>query len=249
LISFLYSIDVAVFRWINETWSCPFLDQFFSYLTQFRHFEWPVLLWALYLLIWGKAKGRWLVFTVVITVLLTDQISAHLIKHLVERVRPCNALPGVLTPAGASSAFSFPSSHAANMGGSMLVLSRAFPIFTWLFTLIALLVGLSRVYLGLHYPSDVLSGYVLGIVIGWGVLKIITSRFKNANSSFTTKAPRHQERHLFSLNFKSFISSVFLVPSRLGGEKGFKMTDKRVQSNVVKSKPDLGKARGRKKRR
>jgi undecaprenyl-diphosphatase len=173
LTSFLYSIDVAGFRWINEAWSCPFLDHFFSYITQFHHFEWPVLLWALYLLVWGKAKGRWLVLTVVITVLLTDQISSHVIKYLVERVRPCNALPDVLTPMGVSSAFSFPSSHAANMGGSMLVLSQAFPAFTWLFALVALLVGLSRVYLGLHYPSDVLSGYLLGIAIGWGVLQAI----------------------------------------------------------------------------
>ena len=173
MIPFLYSIDVAVLRWINEAWSCPFLDKFFSFITDFRHFEWVVGLWALYLLVKGGAKGRWLVLTLALTVALTDQISAHFLKYLVERVRPCNALPGVLIPAGGSSAFSFPSSHATNMGGSMFVLSRAFPAWTWVFVLLALLVGLSRIYLGLHYPSDVLAGYGLGIFIGWAIWKII----------------------------------------------------------------------------
>ena len=98
-------------------------------------------------------------------------------------MRPCNALDGVLTPIGKSSAYSFPSSHAANMGASMLLLSLTFRRWAWAFGVIALLVGLSRIYLGLHYPSDVMGGYLLGMAIGylvWRVMEKIKKKTQNS---------------------------------------------------------------------
>ena len=159
--------DVALFFWINHGWSCPFLDSFFSFITNFRNFYIPLAFLFAYWLWKGGSSGRWLVLSLGLSILLADQTSSHLLKDLVERARPCNALDGVLTPAGKSSAYSFPSSHAANMGASMFLLSVYFRSWTWAFILIALLVGSSRIYLGLHYPSDVLGGFLLGIIFGF----------------------------------------------------------------------------------
>ncbi len=189
---------MAVFRWINEGWSSPLLDSFFSYITDFRNY-WVLIAALLAYWLWkGGEKGRWLVLSLILAVAISDQTASHVIKGLVERVRPCNALDGVLTPAGKSGAYSFPSSHAANMGSSMFLLSMAFPPYTWLFILIALLAGLSRVYLGLHYPSDVLGGYALGLLVGfsvwWGMEKvkyIFQSKKKiKSKITLTTKAQR-----------------------------------------------------------
>ena len=173
--SFLYSLDEGFFRWVNEGWSCSFLDGFFSYITDFHHtgILLVIVLFLLYQLIWGGARGRWAVLGLFVAVTLSDQGSSHVLKNWVQRIRPCNALPGVLTPVGGSDAFSFPSSHAANMGSSMLILARTFPDFKKLYITIAILVGLSRIYLGLHYPSDVLGGYIFGVGLGWLVWEII----------------------------------------------------------------------------
>ena len=165
-----------MFRWINEGWSNPLFDRFFSFITDIHPFYWVIIPFVVYWLVCGKTKGRWLVLSLFIGVLLSDQIASHVLKYMVERIRPCNALTGVLTPDGQSPSFSFPSSHAANMGSSMFLLSMAFKPWTPIFLIIAFLVGISRIYLGLHYPSDVLGGYVLGLLIGymvwWGIEKL-----------------------------------------------------------------------------
>jgi undecaprenyl-diphosphatase len=165
----LYRLDVVVFRWVNQGWSNPFLDKFFSFITNINHF-WPLITVLFLYLLWkGGAKGRWLVLSLIMAVVLSDQISTNVVKPLVERLRPCNALDGVLTPAGKSSAYSFTSTHATNIASSMLLLCLAFKPWRWLFVLIALLIGLSRIYLGLHYPSDILGGYALGALLGYSV--------------------------------------------------------------------------------
>lgn len=187
---FLYSLDVAVFRWIDRDWSNPALDSFFSFITDIHHFYWVLIPFFLYWLTLGKGKGRWLVLSLVVAVTLSDQLSAHVLKLWVERVRPCNALDAVLTPAGKSMAYSFPSSHAANMGSSMLLLSLTFRRWIPLFVVIALLVGLSRIYLGLHYPSDVLGGYAVGLLVGyvvWATIERLKMRFKDLDAQKNKK--------------------------------------------------------------
>lgn len=108
-----------------------------------------------------------------LTVLVADQVSSGLIKHLVERLRPThdpsleNAVHVINGYRGGL--YGFVSSHAANffaISTLMALVMRhrvvAISLFTW-----ALLQCYSRVYLGVHYPGDILGGIIVGVIVGW----------------------------------------------------------------------------------
>jgi undecaprenyl-diphosphatase len=165
--------DVGAFYWVNHGWSRPVLDVFFRFVTELKDYIVPAAALAVYLWIKKGSRGRLTLLTLALFVALADPISSRLIKHWVQRPRPCAALPGVLTPAGVRGTFSFPSSHAVNIGGAALIIALNFPSWSLPAFLLAALVGLSRVYLGLHYPSDVLVGYLIGGAIAWGCWRAV----------------------------------------------------------------------------
>jgi len=136
--------------------------------------SWVPLYMILLLFIIYKERPYRFIFTILfvtITVALCDQISV-LIKNLVERPRPthdpeiANLVHIVNNYRGGT--YGFVSSHAANVFGVATFLSNQFKHFRWsLFLFVwASIVAYSRVYLGVHYPLDIICGAVLGILIG-----------------------------------------------------------------------------------
>jgi undecaprenyl-diphosphatase len=98
---------------------------------------------------------------------LTDGVGA-LLKHLVERVRPCHALSGVHQLAGCGGTFSFPSNHALNTAAAAAFLQVLYPATGWISWPLVAVIGFSRVYVGGHYLTDVLGGWVVGGLLGAG---------------------------------------------------------------------------------
>jgi undecaprenyl-diphosphatase len=98
------------------------------------------------------------------------------LKEFFERLRPCNVLSDVLTPNGCNGTFSFPSNHALNNFAAAMFFYKLFPKLKLVLFITASLVAVSRVYLGLHYPSDILGGAIIGLAFGYifasGVLSI-----------------------------------------------------------------------------
>ncbi|OIP63887.1 MAG: phosphatase PAP2 family protein [Ignavibacteria bacterium CG2_30_36_16] len=164
---FLYSIDVTIFYFFNHTLSVGFLDKFFSIITNVNNWYIAYIILLGILLTKGGRQGRIAAAAVVLMIVVTDQLQHKVIKEIFERIRPCNALTDVLTPLGCNGTFSFPSNHATNNFAVAVLFYRIYPHLKLPLFIAASLIAISRVYLGLHYPSDILSGVLVGSAFGY----------------------------------------------------------------------------------
>lgn len=164
---FLYSIDLSVFYFFNHTISAPFLDKFFSVITNVNNWYITYVILLGISFVKGGTKGKVAVLGVILLIFVTDQTGYRLLKEFFARPRPCIALSDVITPLGCTGSFSFPSNHALNNFAVAMFFYRLFPKLKWILFITASLIALSRVYLGLHYPSDILGGAILGLAFGY----------------------------------------------------------------------------------
>ena len=166
MIDFLYSLDKAAFYFVNTILANPIFDAVMPPLTDWNK-SWIGLsifgvLWLLLVLKGGK-KGRVVGAMLVILIIFTDQISSHLLKPLFARPRPCHGMADhVRLLVDCGSGFSFPSSHAVNNSGFAFFMSYHYRRWTWGFAAYAFLMCISRVVVGVHYPSAVVGGALIG---------------------------------------------------------------------------------------
>ena len=164
---FLYSIDLAIFYFLNHTISTGFLDKFFSIITDVNKWYIAYLILAGIAFFKGGRRGKIAVIGLILMIIVTDQTGYRILKEYFMRVRPCNALSDVITPVGCAGAYSFPSNHALNNFAAAIFLMRLFPNYKWIFLMVAILISISRIYLGVHYPSDVIGGALIGAAFGY----------------------------------------------------------------------------------
>ena len=180
------NIDSDLFLFLNGLHT-NWLDKVMIAITQ-------MWVWApLYLLLiyWAvKQYGKrcwWIFLTIGIVVLCSDQLSAHVCKPLFQRLRPCynpDFQDLIYLPKGmAGGRYGFVSSHAANTFAMAAFLTAALRknrnwigivLYLWAF-----ISSYSRIYLGFHYPGDILCGALLGILIGlilWKVFQLLVVR-------------------------------------------------------------------------
>jgi undecaprenyl-diphosphatase len=176
----LQNLDSWLFSLLNG-WHCSLLD---PVMEAFSSRTWLIalLLVIFILVIWQGGKQRRLaLLMLLITLGVSDYVSSSIVKKSVKRSRPCNQIGAVhyldnnlgwvMTPAevGRSwkSSYSFPSSHAANGMAVALWLGFLFKRGRLWWLLLAFGIGYSRIYLGVHYPTDILGGFLLGGLLAW----------------------------------------------------------------------------------
>ena len=182
-------MDEALFLWINQGWSSsslqPLLDAFFGWVSQKPSFSHPLLLLILILLVkdWGRSGLR-LWFLLILFIGLGDMLG-NFLKHLLAQPRPCAEFPDtvrlVKEPYKVGCSFKprgMPSNHALNFFLTASFLGVALRSWKWgvVLGLVAFTVALSRIYLGVHYPSQVLAGAVVGSLLG-GLAALIVINF------------------------------------------------------------------------
>lgn len=190
--------DIAIMKFINVTIATPVLDKFFVYICDFRLWVWPLAIAVLGILWKGNMKARWMILLAIIAVALIDPTIYRILKPLVGRLRPCHdaALAWVRTVDGCGGRYSFPSSHAANFFGVAVVAGTFYRRARYFLYPLAALVAIGRVYLGVHYPSDVLGGAIFGTLIGLLVL-FLAKRFSQNRiaKSLQTKGDSSDEKN------------------------------------------------------
>jgi undecaprenyl-diphosphatase len=179
MLELLINWDKELFLLINTQWHNAFLDLVLPY---WRTKTTWIPLYILLLLVIGKDRGFktvWVLIVLGLTILLADQISSEWIKKVVERVRPCNdsSLANVRSLIPCGGGFSFTSSHATNHFALVMQLFLLFrmtwktsyfvALFVW-----AALIAYAQVYVGVHYPLDVLAGGFLGCILAWLVYQV-----------------------------------------------------------------------------
>lgn len=177
MLEFLFSLDRGIFIFLNNLGSEPW-DPFWFFIT--KQFNWiPIFLIILYLVFkhYGWRHALLILGMIALILFITDQTTNHFFKYRFERLRPSSnpALEGLIRAVHSSETFSFISGHASN---SMAVAFFLFAVlktrvkYVEIMFLWPLIFAYSRIYLGLHYPSDILAGYIWGILMALLVLQL-----------------------------------------------------------------------------
>ena len=171
MMEFLNGIDVSLFYFINKTLANPVFDVAMPFITEVKHWYIFYAFMILWLLIKGGSRGRTLAVLLIIFVFAADQ-SSNFIKEYIGRLRPCKTLPDVNLLVGCAGSFSLPSNHAVNNFGAAYLFANFLPRFKVLAYVIACMMGLSRVFVGVHYPFDIIVGALYGTLIAFLLIYI-----------------------------------------------------------------------------
>ena len=166
----LSDIDRSLFSFINQNLQNPFFDRVMPFITS----QTVLVFLPFVLVLWFREKKHLLpVLLAGLVAIAFADATGHIIKEIVMRQRPCSALENVHLLVGCGRSYSMPSNHAAN--------AFAFAMTTWfllrsrlslLFVAAAALIGISRVFVGVHYPSDVAAGALVGTAAAFGAMML-----------------------------------------------------------------------------
>jgi len=179
MLDFFQSVDMNMIKWIHQYFSNPLFDIFMPIITNKKNWTLPIIVLIFLLGFFSGPRGKIALTVLIISLSFTDAICAQILKPFFERIRPSHLNleeVNLLTSKGGK--WSMPSNHAANMFSLAIVLSYFYKKYKPLLFLLAILISFSRVYVGVHFPGDVIVGGFIGVFISsiflilWGKIKL-----------------------------------------------------------------------------
>jgi undecaprenyl-diphosphatase len=177
MIGLLKNIDSQLFIFLNGFHN-SFFDQVMWYISSITFWIPAYVILLAYLIFKNKKQSLYIVIAIALVILISDQVASGIIKPLAERLRPSQepSLEGLVHIINGykGGKFGFVSSHAANTFGLAMFLTLLFKnrIFSVCILAWAAIVSYSRIYLGVHYPGDIVGGVIIGLLAAWLVFKL-----------------------------------------------------------------------------
>ncbi len=175
----LISLDHKLFFILNTFASNIVFDLFFKFITDTHNLYLILIFSAVLFLINKKLEALKIIGVVILAMGFSDLLGGQLLKPFFHRLRPCHPtyfnegkhlfLEGANFLLGMKRGGSMPSNHAMNSFAFATVMTLYYPKNFFFYYSFAFLVAFSRIYVGVHYPSDVVCGTILGIIIGMSI--------------------------------------------------------------------------------
>lgn len=179
IIEHLGIIDFKLLIVLNQKISNNLFDLIMPIITNEDYWRIPILCLIIYLLFFSQKKGKIVLFLLIISLGINDYLCASIIKPSIARLRPSHEFLeyiNLLVPKGGK--WSMPSNHASNMFVLATIISTFYSKTKSIIFFIAILVSFSRIYVGVHFPLDVITGASIGTMIAiimislWNFLKL-----------------------------------------------------------------------------
>lgn len=181
--SFLVNLEFTILNFLQNTFKNPVIDSVMTFITKLGN---NGFIWILVALIFLFTKKHKKTGIIILAGLLAGLVIGNLfLKNIFARLRPFEVVDGVKLLIPAPTDFSFPSGHTLSSFIAATILYKRYKKVGMWAILLAVLIAFSRLYLYVHFPSDVLFGALLGIFIGIGTNKIFTknNKLKSPNNS------------------------------------------------------------------
>ena len=177
ILSIIHKYDLAILYFINNHCRCPILDKAMPMITSLgnKAFIWIVI--AIILMFNKKYRNAGIM--VICAMLLGSLLGDCIIKNAIHRARPYEHLSTIKLLIAKQLTYSFPSGHTVYSFAAFGILMKKLPKYRFYALAMALIIAFSRMYLFVHYPTDILGGIIVGLLSAWIVLKVNEHFFTN----------------------------------------------------------------------
>jgi undecaprenyl-diphosphatase len=170
LFEYISDKDINILRIINNSWKCRFLDIIMPSMTYLGSFPF-MFIFCTAIFLFHITMLHTMAITAMISITISTGIG-KILKITVTRLRPFIKIPNLNIRKIGIDKYSFPSGHTTGAFSLAVIIALYFPIFGFITIPLAICVGISRIYIGVHYPTDV----IMGIFIG-SLCSFLTYRF------------------------------------------------------------------------